>query len=403
VPKDPEPPDPAAVVLTFLESVGRRSEAELYLKLFRGVPKESFAVVVTESAVLRHARASLVEALRFLRDLGLVAPVVVGMFSPGASEKAARQLADAAQGLRPVLHPGDEDTLPGRLVQELRSDHTPIVHLASMARSTPAQRFTWLGNLAASLASRKVVVVRRRGGLGPHGGTAIDLGSGHNVATHRGGIGVINLKTDFERLRTHRSLRDEDRELLERLATVVRRDDVRVLASVTSPLALLEELFTQKGAGTLIKRGSTIARHPGYDTVDVPRLERLLIETFGGTPRPEFFRRAVSGVYVAEDYRGAAIVEPANRASYLTKFAVEPVAQGEGIGADLWQAVSRDHPALFWRARTDNPVAAWYGTLADGTMRAGEWRVYWRGVSYEQVPALMEDALGRPTDFSRGG
>ena len=37
--------NPADVVLTFLESVGRRAEAELYLRLFRQLPKESFALI----------------------------------------------------------------------------------------------------------------------------------------------------------------------------------------------------------------------------------------------------------------------------------------------------------------------------------------------------------------------
>ena len=44
-PKTANSPDAAGVVLTFLESVGRRSEAELYLKLFRELPKESFAII----------------------------------------------------------------------------------------------------------------------------------------------------------------------------------------------------------------------------------------------------------------------------------------------------------------------------------------------------------------------
>ena len=57
--------------MTFLESVGRRSESELYLRLFRELPKESFAIIAVESAVVRYAAGSLVEQLRFLRELGL--------------------------------------------------------------------------------------------------------------------------------------------------------------------------------------------------------------------------------------------------------------------------------------------------------------------------------------------
>src|SRR5690606_11674668 len=59
------------VVLTFLESVGRRSEAELYLELFRKLPKASFGVIAAEATVTRHAHRSLVEQLSFLTQLGL--------------------------------------------------------------------------------------------------------------------------------------------------------------------------------------------------------------------------------------------------------------------------------------------------------------------------------------------
>ena len=46
-------PATAEAVLTFLESVGRRSEAEFYLRLFRKIPKESFAIVAAEAPVVR--------------------------------------------------------------------------------------------------------------------------------------------------------------------------------------------------------------------------------------------------------------------------------------------------------------------------------------------------------------
>ncbi len=67
-------------MLTFLESVGRRSEAEFYLRMFHGLPKESFAVIVPGGPVVRSALGSIVEQLRFLADLGLYATVVLGLF-----------------------------------------------------------------------------------------------------------------------------------------------------------------------------------------------------------------------------------------------------------------------------------------------------------------------------------
>ena len=82
--------NPADVVLTFLESVGRRAEAELYLRLFRQLPKESFALIAPGAQVLRDGAGALVEQIRFLADLDLYAPLVVGLFDFGSATPAAR-------------------------------------------------------------------------------------------------------------------------------------------------------------------------------------------------------------------------------------------------------------------------------------------------------------------------
>ena len=86
-------------------------------------------------------------------------------------------------------------------------------------------------------------------------------------------------------------------------------------------------------------------------------------------------------------------------AAYLSKLAVEPVAQGEGIARDLWQALARDHAAFFWRARPQNPITSWYLSRCDGVLRLSDWHVYWRGLAPEQIPGAVAEALARPEDF----
>jgi hypothetical protein len=82
-------------VLTFLESVGRRSEAEFYLRLFRKLPKQSFALIVVAEPVVEAALGSLVQQLRFLADLGLQAPVILGALSSEPGGRAAQRLSSA--------------------------------------------------------------------------------------------------------------------------------------------------------------------------------------------------------------------------------------------------------------------------------------------------------------------
>ena len=114
-----------------------------------------------------------------------------------------------------------------------------------------------------------------------------------------------------------------------------------MFVAVTSSLLLLRELFTIRGAGTLIKRGSTIVVKYGLAEVDAERLSALLTSSFGRELEPAFFDRDMGRAYIEESYRGVALVRETPLGGYLCKLAVDREAQGEGLGRDLWQLVRR--------------------------------------------------------------
>ncbi len=400
--ESPSPPATAEVVLTFLESVGRRSEAELYLELFRHLPRESFAIIAAEAQVVKYATGSLVEQLRVLSELSLYAPVVVGLFVPeGAAERAAR-LGErlAGVGLTSPVHDAAEPDLVDRLRQELRAGAFPVVAFPPAAGEDLDQRFSRLGAVAGGLGTRKLVVLRRRGALGKNGLRRHELSPGHVLPTHGGRISLVNLQTDYDLLAASRLLERDDLVLLERLRALLAAPESKgMLASVAAPLGLLTELFTVRGAGTLVKSGSVIRRHACYDGLDIERLRALLETTFGRSLLPGFFERPLLALYLEEGYRGAALIEAAEPAPYLSKFAVDPVAQGEGMGRDLWQAIVRDHPSFFWRSRPENPIAGWYTGLCDGMLRRPRWQIFWRGIAADGIARVVEGAEGRAADF----
>lgn len=388
-------PTAAEAVLTFLESVGRRSEAELYLRAFHELPKESFAIIAVESAVVRYAAGSLAEQLRFLRELGLFAPVAVGLFEPATAAKATQRLAKRSAEMGAVIEDVAAPDLADSVRRELDEENLPLISFANASSETTAERWARLGQLAGNLRTRKIVVLRRRGGLRRQG--RLSGASGAGAERH---LSVINLRTDAVALSEPRALSNDDAELLQHVRALLGRDDCAgAVASITSPLNLLRELFTVKGAGTLVKRGSGIERHASYATVDVSRLRALFESSFGRRLRPEFFDVPPLALYLEENYRGAAVVVAAPIAPYLTKFAVDRVAQGEGIARDLWDTVCREHPSLFWRARVENPIRHWYVGLCDGMMRVGEWTVYFIGIPPVHVASVVGDAIGRNEDF----
>ena len=143
-----------------------------------------------------------------------------------------------------------------------------------------------------------------------------------------------------------------------------------------------------KGAGTLVKRGTPITRHDSYATVDVPRLKALIEASFGRTLAPDYLRggRCLRRLPRRANTRGAAIFPSRRRRrAYLSKFSVEPQAQGEGMGYDLWSAFCRDFPKFFWRTRHANPIVPWYLGVADGMLRRPLWHVLWRGLEPEKI------------------
>src|SRR5690606_22583327 len=84
---------PSDIVVTLVESVGRREDAEFYLRLFRELPKHSFAIVAPDAPALDDAQGRVALDLKFLAHLGLFAPVVLGLFSPREAEAQADGLS----------------------------------------------------------------------------------------------------------------------------------------------------------------------------------------------------------------------------------------------------------------------------------------------------------------------
>lgn len=366
--------------------------------MFHGLPKESFAVIVPGGPAVRSALGSIVEQLRFLADLGLYAPLVLGLFDPdtatNSSERLVKRLPTA--GLSPSPHEMSEPGVVEAVRDELRRERIPVLHFRKVEGETVEQRLAQLGELVRQLGTRKVALLRRRGGFRPLAGKRGDA----QLSVEGGRISIVNLTTERQRIAPG-MLSKRDGELLTTSDRLIQLAEPNpLLISITSPLNLLKELFTVKGAGTLIKRGSVVDRHTSYATVDVPRLRQLLETSFGKELAPGFFDLPPLSVYVDASYRGAAIVHDAYPAPYLSKFAVQPEAQGEGIGRDIWEELVRHHAELFWRSRIDNPIASWYLSVCDGMVRRAAWQVYFRGIPVELIPEAVAQAEKRGADFS---
>jgi acetylglutamate kinase len=266
-----------------------------------------------------------------------------------------------------------------------RGGRIPVVIFEPAPGEAPRDRLERLGDLLEELRTRKLLFLNRPGGL-RQGGALVP---------------IVNLMTDVPALLASPEISRKEAVIVEQARRLCEQMvPLPFTVAITSPLNLLRELFTVKGAGTLLRRGARILRHEGWDGVDVPRVRELLTSSFGRPPAADFFDRTPSRVYLEEAYRGCVILMDAPLGAYLTKFAVSAEAQGEGIARDLWDALMVDTPLVFWRARPTNPISEWYARLCDGLVRVPGWTVYWKGVGPDDVPAAIHFALAQPVDFT---
>jgi hypothetical protein len=361
----------------FLDSIGRREEYEYYLERFRADHAGSFAVLCPDHDGFADVASIFAFDMGFLLRLGLD-PIV--LLSGAEAESMQDMLCVEA-------HPFVvERVSAARLAQPDAVEQV----LGCVARCRAAGRCAVLvcseiGReaclaLLVPAVTRRVHLIRVQGPL--HAADGNDLFYYYVARPDR-----VPLAAEDEAVAA----------LAGRL--LARAAGVHV--SVASPLRLLEELFTVKGAGCVIRLGARIMCFRDLAELDVPRLTALLESSFGRPLASREFLARTTVAYVEERYRGAALLEKTPTGMYLSTFSVGAEARGEGLAVELWRDLTADHPALFWRARTTNPINQWYDKQADGYHREGRWNVFWRGMSAAQVPSLVAYALACPEDFVR--
>ncbi|MFC1778346.1 acetylglutamate kinase [Pseudomonadota bacterium] len=433
-------PDVRQIVHELLAQLGSSREAQQYLKEFSGTNQARFAVVKVGGGILRDHLDELTSALAFLHRLGLI-PVVLH----GAGPQLDQALADAGieterrDGLRvtsdevmsvarPLMY---KENL--RLVEALEArgirargiqhgvflcsyldqdklglvgavDKVELHSVESAVRSGAVPVLTCLGespsgqvlNINADIATRELVWKLRPHKvifLSPTGGL---LDRQDRIIT------AVSLTNDYEALMQQPWVHSGMRLKLQQINEMLQRlpDDTSV--SITSAAHLTRELFTYRGAGTLVRKGESINVFKKPDAGTLIAVKKLVEHSFERTLRDNWFESLDEPlVLLSETGRAAAVMTTGvDGIPYLDKFVVTSAAQGEGLGAAIWQVVRARYPALYWRSRNTNPVTPWYFLQADSSNRSGQWVVFTIGIEgAAQRQSCVEDGMLRDSGW----
>lgn len=429
------------VVSQVLSQLGTSREAQYYLKRFSQSDTLQFAVIKVGGAVLERELDALAEALALLRNLGLM-PIILHGAGPQLDEALAEAgitthkrdglrvtTPEVMEVVRPVVYRANR-----RLVQALQDQDVPaqgIQHgvfecdyhdreqlglvgkvlrveleaIRDVVRAGALPVVACLGesavgqvmNINADIAARELIWAVR-----PH--KIIFLTDTGGLLDESGRvISAISLRNDFEYLRQQDWVHSGMLLKLEQIRQMLTGLPDSASVSITSVANLATELFTHRGAGTLIRNGEAVIESTRIDDEDRAALRSLLEQSFNRTLADGYFDGLPLECVMRSESNGAVaiVLRGVDGIPYLDKFAVTPEAQGAGLGAAVWTALSARCPKLYWRSRADNALTRWYFERADSSFSSDRWIAFSRGIDdFAQLQRCRDDCFARSESWA---
>lgn len=435
--------DVRQTIVRLLSNMSDSKEIRTYLQRFSELDKSRFAVIKIGGAILRDQLEETAAALAFLYTVGLT-PIVLHGAGPQLDDRLEK--AGVVPERRDGLRITSSETVDAaretfteqniRLVEAIRAQGVAAHGLtqgAFDAELVDQDRYGLVGeptgvhlDLLRSIVDSGAIPILTCLGVAP-GGQLVNMNadSATRILVHAvqpmkiiflvdaGGlldgdgqvIDTINLVSDYEELMAQDWVHSGMRLKLAEIKRLLDDSPASTSVSITTPSALVQELFTHGGAGTLVRRGERIEKLTSKDEIDHRRLAHLLESAFQRRLNPEWWPRLnLLAAYVPESYQAAAVVSLVDDFVYLDKFAVEESARGEGIARTVWTHMVRDFPTVFWRSRWDNRFNVFYNEECEGSVKRNDWTVFWKGEDdFDRIARAVKRVSELPADFDEEG
>ncbi|MCX6707019.1 MAG: GNAT family N-acetyltransferase [Candidatus Woesearchaeota archaeon] len=453
-----------AVILDFLMRIGSKREVIKYLATFSEIDPHKFAIIKVSGSCIEQYSKPLCDDLYTLNTLGLYPTVIFGWGNKVTCEMEKR-------GLESRFHTdGNRITTPDTLnvIKDVVKEFTGIL-VEGMREADRDSSFHGHGNCVQDLTRIPIFYGRRteNSDLGLVGeiervdtGPILDAIKSERIPilvplcyddesnqilnvnadtaarmlfraldpvkyislTETGGIcdaqnhliAEINLRNDLERILSSGCVTGGMLKKLKEAEYLLKGLLPEKSVQITSPKQLLYELFTNRGAGTIIKQGYDILTYASSDGLDTDKMKEVMESALKKHLLDDFFtnpRFKPDKVILESGYKGGMFIQRRDDAWYIDKIFVAPKSQNNGLSAELFQELFKQAEKagitrLFWRAKTTNEFndsytkTIWSKNDSNSLIIPdGEFIYYFIGIPVEEVQKYKQIAKTKPYSF----
>lgn len=430
-----------STVIQLLNNIGSKREVEQYLKYFTSVSLQQFAVIKVGGAIITQQLPELALCLAFLYHVGLF-PIVLHGTGPQINEllefegvepeyidgirvtnpktmeivrkcfleqnlRLVTALEEMGVHARPITTgvfgadylDKDKYQLVGKIdsVNKLPveaaidSGYLPI--LTSLAETPSGQLLNVNADVAASELARqfeplKIVYLNEKGGL-------------VNGQTNEK-ISAINLDEEYDDLMKQPWVKYGTKLKLKEIHDLLEHLPRSSSVAIIDVHDLQKELFTDSGAGTLIRRGYKLINRNSLSEFSNPDLLRqaLLRDPLvkSGKISVASYLKHLENVpfrsYGDGPLEVLAIVTEQPSANgevipKLDKFLSSRTGWLNNVTDNIFNAMRKDYSSLYWVVNENDANLAWYFSKSDGSFAKNGELLFWYGLDTDQAAELI--------------
>ena len=265
--------------------------------------------------------------------------------------------------------------------KSIEAGYVPI--MTSMAESEDGRLLNVNADVAAAELARaleplKVVYLSEKGGL-------FD-GEGEKISH-------INLDEEFDQLMAQPWCRYGTRlkikEIKDLLDTLPRSSSVAII----HPSDLQKELFTDSGAGTLIRRGDKIQKITSISEFeDLDKVKATLIRDREGLDAEatvdrfvDFLKENPFTAYCDDAMQCLAVVMPPSESRPMATLATLNITKSgwlSNVAENVFASIKKDNPSLVWTVSEEDENLTWFFEKADGSFNRNGSVLFYYGCDF---------------------